>query len=117
MKCEVCDYYDANEVMVYKTEILNLSMVVMCDYCFHEILEMKNETVQGVLYNQGYCQAIGNGYTGWSYHHWYILVYTVCMGSVIGVSDLTYPGSMGDVRRYQTVIKNMPYELDIVRGA
>jgi hypothetical protein len=45
MKCEVCDYYDANEVMVYKTEILNLSMVVMCDYCFHEILEMKNATV------------------------------------------------------------------------
>ena len=45
MKCEVCDYYDANEVMVYKTEILNLSMVVMCDYCFSEIKEMKNATV------------------------------------------------------------------------
>jgi len=45
MTCEVCDYYDANEVMVYKTEILNLSMVVMCDYCFSEIMEMKNETV------------------------------------------------------------------------
>jgi len=45
MKCEVCDYYDANEVMVYKTEILNLSMVVMCDYCFNEIKEMQNAKV------------------------------------------------------------------------